>query len=590
MPTWILGVSALYHDAAVALLRDGEPVYAAQEERFTRIKHDRALPVRAARWCLEQAGIGPADLTHLVFYEKPLRKFERVLATTLATFPRSWRVFPRVMHGWLGDKLWLRGQLVDAFGVPSGRLLFCEHHLSHAASAFFTAPTDEAAILTVDGVGEWATTSLWRGAGGRIEPVSEIRYPHSVGMFYSTITAYLGFAVNNGEYKVMGMAPLGAPRFRAEMAQLLRLHEDGSFSLDLDFFSFHHHPTRSGSGRLPALLGGPPRFPGAPLDPSTAEGRRYVDIAASAQAAVEDAMLHLARHAHRTVGTDTLCLAGGVALNSVANRRLAEHGPYPNLWAQPAAGDAGGALGAALWAWHMVEGAPHVPRRMPLALGATWSRDAVRDVLDDLEFPYTDLGDAAAAADAAAEELAAGGVIAWFSGPFEWGPRALGHRSILADPRSGDMKDTVNRRIKFREAFRPFAPAVTAEAADAWFDIPAPARALTRHMMATADVRAGKRSRIPATTHLDGSARVQVVDAETSPLFHRLITRFGEQTGVPVVLNTSLNLRGDPMVGSPMGAMATLLRCGLDALYIEGFRVARPKRPERRAATTLDGG
>lgn len=589
MPTWILGISGLYHDAAAVLLRDGELVCAAQEERFTRIKHDRALPVRAARWCLSQAGITARDLAYVAFYEKPLRKFERVLATTVATFPRSWRLFPRMMHGWLGDKLWLRGRLIDTFGIPPDRLLFCEHHLSHAASAFFTAPTTEAAILTVDGVGEWATTSLWRGGGSTITPVSEIRYPHSLGLFYSTITAYLGFSVNNGEYKVMGMAPLGTPRFQDEMAQLLQLRDDGSYALDLDYFSFHYHPTRSGSEKLSALLGGPPRFPDAPLDPTTSEGRRYVDIAASAQQATEEAMLHLAAHAHRTVGTDTLCLAGGVALNSVANRRLAEDGPFRQLWVQPAAGDAGGAMGAALWAWHMVEGAPRQPAPLPVGLGAAWSREAVRETLDDLGFPYTDLGSAEAAADAAADELAAGGVIAWFAGRFEWGPRALGRRSILADPRSAEMKDTVNRRIKFREAFRPFAPTVTAEAADDWFDIPAPARPLTRYMLTTASVRPARRAQIPATTHADGSARVQVVDAEQSPLFHRLIARFGQQTGVPVVLNTSLNLRGDPIVSTPMGAVATLLRCELDALYVEGFRVPRPARPQRRSAGTLGG-
>ena len=586
MPTWILGVSALYHDAAAVLLRDGEIVFAAQEERFTRIKHDRALPLRATRWCLEQAGITASDLTYLAFYEKPLRKFERVLSTTVATFPRSWRLFPRMMHGWLGDKLWLRSRLVRTFQVPPDRLLFCEHHLSHAASAFFTAPADEAAILTIDGVGEWATTSLWRGRSEPpfIEAVAEVRYPHSVGLFYSAITAYLGFSVNNGEYKVMGLAPLGTPRFRAEMDRLLRLREDGSFDLDLDYFCFHYHPARSSTDKLATLLGGPPRFPDAPIDLSTDEGRRYADIAASAQAACEAAVLHLARHAHATVGTDTLCLAGGVALNSVANRRLAEDGPFSRLWIQPAAGDAGGAMGAALWAWHMVHGAPRTPRSLPPGLGAAWSREAVKDTLDDLGFPYTDLGSPEAAADRAADELADGGVIAWFDGRFEWGPRALGQRSILADPRTAEMKDTVNARIKFREAFRPFAPSVTEEAAGDWFDIPAPAADLARYMLATAAVRPARQDQIPATTHADGSARVQVVRQADSPLFHRLITRFGEKTGVPVVLNTSFNLRGDPIVSSPVGAVATLLRCELDALYIAGFRLQRPSRPSRREA------
>lgn len=584
MTTWILGISALYHDSAAVLLRDGEIVAAAQEERFTRIKHDRSLPVRAAQWCLSQAGIRISDVTHLVFYEKPLRKFERVLATTVATFPRSWRLFPRMMHGWLGDKLWLKGHLVRSFQIHPSRLLFCEHHLSHAASSFFTAPTTEAAILTVDGVGEWATTSLWRGSNTApfIEPVAEIRYPHSIGLFYSAITAYLGFAVNNGEYKVMGMAPLGTPRYQAQMRELLRLHDDGSFSLDMQYFCHHYHPTKSVTDKLANHLGGPPRFPDAPLDFDTPEGQRYADIAASAQRVTEEAMLHLANHAHRLIGTDTLCLSGGVALNSVANRRLAEDGPFANIWVQPAAGDAGGAMGAALWAWHMVHGAERTPRPFPLALGAEYSRESVRTLLDELRFPYTDLGSVDAAADAAADELAEGHIVAWFAGRFEWGPRALGHRSILADPRGDDTRDTVNRRIKFREAFRPFAPAVTVEAADEWFEVPPPARDLSRYMLTTANVRTEHRATIPATTHSDASARVQLVDRESNPTFHRLLRRFGEQTGIPILLNTSFNLRGDPMVSSPMDAIATLMRCELDALYIEGFRLPKPRRPQRR--------
>jgi carbamoyltransferase len=489
------------------------------------------------------------------------------------------------MHGWLGDKLWLRNHLVRGFQVPPDRILFCEHHLSHAASSFLTSSATEAAILVVDGVGEWATTSLWRGTSAPpfIEPVAEIRYPHSIGLFYSAITAYLGFSVNNGEYKVMGMAPLGKPRYREQMDTLLSLRPDGSFVLDMDYFCFHYHPDKSATDRLSTLLGGPPRFPGAPIDLQTEHGQRYADIAASAQAATEDAMLHLAAHAHQLIGTDTLCLSGGVALNSVANRRIAAESPFKHIWIQPAAGDAGGALGAALWAWHMVNGAPRTPHPLPLALGARWDRSAVQTILDDLGFPYTDLGSLEAAADAAADELVEGGVLAWFSGRFEWGPRALGHRSILADPRSPDTKDIVNRRIKFREAFRPFAPAVTEEAADEWFDIPPPGRDLARYMLTTANVRADRRATIPATTHVDGSARVQLVRAEDSPLFHRLIHRFGQSTGVPVVLNTSFNLRGDPIVSSPMGAIATLMRCELDALYIEGFRVPRPSRPSRRS-------
>lgn len=439
-------------------------------------------------------------------------------------------------------------------------------------------------MLVADGVGEWATTSLWRGTAEPpfLEPIGEIRFPHSLGMLYSTLTAHLGFAVNEGEYKVMGMAAYGEPRFRAEIDRLLILDDNG-FHLDLDYFSFHHHPTRSGSDRLEALLG-PPRFPGAPFTPRAEPGdaseteveasQRQADIAASVQAALEDAMLHLARQAKERVGTDALCLAGGVALNAVANRRLAAEGPFAHVWVQPAAGDAGGAMGAALWAWHGVLGNPRGVGLTTVALGRSHTRREVREFLDDLAAKYTDVGDGAP--EAAAADLAAGKVLAWFDGPCEWGPRALGHRSILADPRTAAMRDTVNARIKYRELFRPFAPAVTAESAGSWFDIPAAAAAPVRWMLATATVRPERRAEIPAVTHVDGSARIQVVDRAMSPNFHRLITAFGVETGVPIVLNTSFNLKGEPMAATPVDAMAVLHRSGLDLLYIEGFRVERP--------------
>ena len=362
MPVYILGISALYHDAAAVLLRDGVIVGAAQEERFSRVKHDPSLPRRAAAWCLAEAGIRAEDLDYLVFYEKPLRKFERILATSVATFPRSWGAFPRQMRSWLGDKLWLRTNLCEAFGVRPDRVLFCEHHLSHAASAFYASPHENAAVLAVDGVGEWATTSLWRGSGTTLEPVGEVRFPHSLGLLYSTLTAHLGFTVNEGEYKVMGMAAYGEPRFRAEVDKLLTLDPAGGYALDLAYFSFHYHPTRSGSPALERLLG-PPRFPGSPFAPAVAPGdasaavvaesQRWADIAASAQAQIEDALLHLVRHAKATVGTDALCLAGGVALNSVANRRIAAEGPFAHLWVQPAAG-----MPAARWAPRCGRGTP----------------------------------------------------------------------------------------------------------------------------------------------------------------------------------------------------------------------------------------
>jgi len=587
MSTWILGVSALYHDAAAVLLRDGVIVAAAQEERFSRVKHDASLPVRATKWCLEQGGISIGDLDHLVFYEKPLRKFERILANSVATFPRSWRAFPRQMVTWLGSKLWVRNQLVATFAIQPHKLLFSEHHLSHAASAFLCSPYDEATILTVDGVGEEATTGLWRGTAEApfIEPLAEVRFPHSLGMFYSTITALLGFAVNSGEYKVMGMAAYGEPRFRDEMDKLLRLEDGGAFSLDLDYFSFHYHPTQSYRPRLVDLLG-EPRMPGEPFRPTAIAGdasaeavarnQRFADIAASAQAAIEDALLHVVRAAHAEHGGDTLCMAGGVALNSVANHRLAKEGPYDKLWIQPAAGDAGGALGAALWAWHCVLGKPRTATLDRIDLGRSWTRDQTRQILDDLGITYEDLGDTSASTERAAADLAEGDIIGWFDGRFEWGPRALGHRSILADPRGADTKDKVNARIKFRESFRPFAPAITEEAADDWYDIAPAARVPLRFMLATPTLKPEREGSLPATTHLDGTSRVQIVRRADHPHFHELIGAFSGHSDTPVLLNTSFNLKGDPIVTSPIDALATLRRSELDTLYMDGFRVPSP--------------
>ncbi len=564
---YVLGLSGLYHDAAAVLLRDGEVVAAVQEERFTGLKHDAALPVRAAAWCLAREGITAGELHRVVWYEKPLRKFDRILSTAVASFPRSWRMFPIHMRTWLGERLWLKGELCTTFGISPDKLLFCEHHLSHAASAFYPSPHPEAAVLCVDGVGEWATTSLWRGSGTTLTPVAEVRFPHSLGLFYSTITAHLGFAVNEGEYKVMGMAPYGEPRLEAEVSRLVRLTPDGGFALDLDWFAFHWHPTESGSRRLADLLG-PARHPAAPFDLADPACRHHADVAASAQRVLESSLLHLLRHAHTVVPAPALCYAGGVALNAMANRRLAEEGPFPALWIQPAAGDAGGALGAALWAWHAVEGHPRRADPPRVDLGRDFARDEVRGVLDDLGATYADLGDAAP--DHAAEDLARGEVIGWMDGRCEWGPRALGHRSILADPRSAAMRDRVNASVKFREPFRPFAPSTRNPES---FAIPAGLTEPSRWMLTTVGVN--RPEELEAVTHVDGSARVQVVRGDGP--FARLIDAFGARTGVSTVLNTSFNLKGEPMVSTPIRAMATFARSGLDHLYVHGYRVERPR-------------
>ncbi len=573
MPSYVLGISGLYHDAAAVLLEDGKIVAAAQEERFSRLKHDAALPVRAAQYCLETAGIPVSRVDWLVFYEKPLRKFERIVSTAVATFPRSWRSFPRQMHHWLGDRLWLRANLTSAFGVSPERMMFCEHHLSHAASAFYCSPHDEAAILCVDGVGEWATTSLWRGSGSAIEPVSEVRWPHSIGLFYSAITAHLGFAVNEGEYKVMGMAAYGQPRFREEMSRLLRLDSEGGYSVDLDTFSWHWHPTEPATARLARLLG-PPRFPGTPFTPRLDPlAQHHADVAASAQAATEEALLHLVRHAHAAVPAPALCLAGGVALNAVCNGRIAAEGPHAHLWVQPAAGDAGGAMGAAMWAWHGVLGNPRGPALRSCALGREVARDRTAELLADLGARFDDLGDDAP--ERAGRDLAEGKVVAWVDGREEWGPRALGQRSILADPRSAEVAERVNRSVKFREPFRPFAPSVRAGAAPRYFDIPAAAASTSRFMLSTHPVLPEAQAGLAAVTHVDGTARVQVVDADTSPRFDRLLGAFEEATGVPVLLNTSFNLKGEPLVSTPVDALAAFARSDLDTLYLNGFRVER---------------
>ncbi|HCH63834.1 MAG: carbamoyl transferase [Deltaproteobacteria bacterium] len=579
MATWILGMSALFHDAAVALVRDGEVVAAAQEERFTRIKHDAELPVRAAEWALAEAGIDATELDHLVFYEKPLAKFQRILVNSVAEFPRAWRSFPRAMQTWLGRKLWIAGEISRTFRVPPHKLLFSEHHLSHAASAFLPSPFDEAAILTIDGVGEATTTAIWRGnrTAPHVEPVAEVVFPHSLGLFYSAMTAFLGFAVNEGEYKVMGMAAFGRPRFMEQMRALVRLREHGSFELDLDAFCWHWHPSESFTGKLVSILG-EPRFPGAPFDPTTPEGQHWADIAASTQAMLEEAVLHVARYARERVDLPNLCLAGGVGLNAVANTRLAVEGPFDQLWVQPAAGDAGGALGAALWCWHDLLEHPRVlNQRYRCDLGRRWTDAESAEILQDLRAPREQLSPQQRL-NRAVDDLTTGGVIGWFQGCAEYGPRALGHRSILADPRGAGTRDRVNARIKYREAFRPFAPAVTAEAADRYFDLHTALTGPVQYMVATGTVRPEYREELAAITHIDGSARVQVVHPEHSPLFHSLLEAFGERTGMPVLLNTSFNLKGDPMVDTPIDAVAALYSSDLDAVYVGCHRVTRSER------------
>jgi len=583
----ILGVSCYFHDAAAALLRDGVLVAAAEEERFSRVKHDFSFPARAIEFCLERGGVAARDLDYVAFFEKPLIKFERILQTSLATAPRSGGVFRQAMTGWLLDKLWVKSLLRSTLGIPPDRVLFCEHHESHAASAFLCSPFDDAAILTVDGVGEWTTTAVGRGRGSDLRLSEEIRFPHSLGLLYSAFTAFLGFEVNEGEYKVMGMAPYGRPRFVDDVKRVVRIGADGAFTLDLDYFSFHYSTTRSFTSRFEQLFG-PPRTPGLPFFTESSgypayygekpgnfhelarENERYADIAASIQAVTEEIVLAMARHAVDAAGSTRLCMAGGVALNSVANGRILRETPVTDLYVQPAAGDSGAALGAALYAWHVVLGHPRGFVLDRAAWGAVPSPDEIRAVADGSglaveRYEYED-----ELVDRTVGLLEGGAVIGWVQGPFEWGPRALGHRSILADPRRADAKDVVNVKIKFREPYRPFAPSVPAERAAEYFDLADPPRHLpARFMLLVTPVRECARARIPAVTHVDGSARLQTVTADTNPRYHNLISRFGEATGVPVLLNTSFNLRGEPIVNTPHEAFSTFSRSGMDALVLD---------------------
>lgn len=588
---YILGVSCFYHDAAAALLENGWLVAAAQEERFTRLKHDPSFPVNAIAFCLARAGITPGDLDYVVFYEKPFVKFERLLLSIARTFPRSWRVFREAMLVWLGEKLWIKSLIRDRLGVPRERILFVDHHLSHAASALYCSPFSEAAILTADGVGEWTTTTWGRGTAdwdgsskNRLVLEEEIRFPHSLGLLYSAFTAFLGFEVNEGEYKVMGMAPFGEPKYVDKVEKLIRINQDGSFTLDMSYFSYHYHSHQAFSRKFVTLFG-EPRDPKArfitaktslyddPTPPTRAELERnqyYADVAASLQKVLEEAMVKLARRAHEATGLRRLCVAGGVALNSVANYKILAHTPFEELYIQPAAGDAGGALGAALYVYHVLLGHPRRFVMEHAYWGDEYGEDAINGYLKGEGLQAERYDDDERLLERVVDGLLAGKVVGWYQGRFEWGPRALGNRSILTDPRRAEMKDVVNIKIKFREPFRPFAPSVLLERAEEFFLLGEAAKHYpARFMLYVTPVK--KPDLIPAVTHVDGTGRLQTVHRETSPRFYRLIELFSEATGVPGVLNTSFNLKGEPIVSTPAEAFATFSRSGMDWLVLDRY-------------------
>jgi len=585
----ILGLSFFYHDSAAALLVDGTPIAMAEEERFTRKKNDAKFPQNAVKFVLNKANLKPEDLDYVVFYEKPFLKLERIMKTNLSIFPLAPQVFIESTKNLFLKKIWIREIIFKNVGVPPEKILFSEHHLSHAASAFFLSPYEKSAILTVDGVGEWAVTTIGVGEGNNIKILKEIRFPHSLGLLYSALTAFLGFEVNEGEYKVMGMAPYGKPKYVNEIKKMINFFDDGSYALNMDYFSFDRSLKTPYSRKFIKLLGKPrnpkskfftretgwPSYFGEKPQPeeyekTAVEQERYADIAASIQAVHEEAVIRLANYLHRLTGLDKLCLGGGVALNSVANWKIIKNTPFKEIFIQPAAGDAGGSLGAALAVNHIALGNPRNFVLKNAYYGDSYSNEEIKEFLTKKKSKFRYFENEKELIDVVAEEIADGKVIGWLHGRFEWGPRALGSRSILADPRRPEMKDLVNTKIKFREPYRPFAPSVLAERAEEIFEMPKARNHFpARFMLYVVDVKEEKKKIVPAITHVDGTARPQLVFKEESPRYYKLIEKFNDLTGVPLVLNTSFNLKGEPIVNSPADAYSTFERSGLDMLVLE---------------------
>jgi carbamoyltransferase len=620
--TAILGLSAYYHDSAACLLVDGTIVAAAQEERFTRKKHDAEFPAHAARYCLEAGGLTADRLDHVAFYDKPLVKFERLFETYLDYAPRGFASFRKAMPLWITDRLWMSERIAKELGF-SGRILFSDHHESHAASAFYPSPYEEAAVLTMDGVGEWATSSLGMGSGNRLDMQVELKFPHSIGLLYSAFTYFCGFRVNSGEYKLMGLAPYGEPKYVGLIREkLVHVCEDGSIRLDMDYFDFADRLRMTGAG-FERLFGGPARAPESKLT------QREMDLARSIQDVTEEIVLKMARHAKKTTGARYLCMAGGVALNCVANGRLLEAGIFDDIWIQPAAGDAGGAVGAALTVWHRHLGKersspekkgtwespsrekekreisnekstgdaklpPYEDGMAGAFLGPSYPSEEIAAWLESKRYAFRTIP-RSELPGAVADLLASGKVVGLLQGRMEFGPRALGGRSILGDPRSPAMQSVMNLKIKFRESFRPFAPSVLREEAARWFTFAGD----SPYMLLCADVTPEKRramtaeenalwgieklnvprSSIPAVTHVDYSARLQTVRRETNPVYHAILSAFQERTGCPVVVNTSFNVRGEPIVCTPEDAYRCFMRTAMDALVLENHVLLRDDQP-----------
>ncbi len=592
----ILGISAFYHDSAAALVQDGRIVAAAQEERFTRIKHDYRFPQRAIDYCLEAGGIRPSEVDHVAFYDKPLLKFERLLETYLAFAPVGFRSFLQAMPLWMKQKLHLPREMDKGLKDEyRGRYVFTEHHESHAASAFFPSPFEEAAILTLDGVGEWATASYGSGRGNRINITHEMHFPHSLGLLYTAFTYYCGFKANSGEYKLMGLAPYGEPTYKEViLRELMDIKPDGSLRMNMRYFNYCQGLTMT-SPAFHDLFGGPPRKPESKLT------QREMDIAASIQWVTEEVMLRAGQHLHKVTGMKNLCLAGGVALNCVGNGRILREGPYENIWIQPAAGDAGGALGAALFVWHQLLNNPRTPdpaldSQQGSLLGPSFTAETTRSILDRTGAKYHYIEDERRLIDTIADAIAGEKVVGHMAGRMEFGPRALGSRSIIGDARSSQMQSVMNLKIKFRESFRPFAPCVLREDVHEYFEMRP--NEDSPYMLLVAPVRQDKRvplngedslfgidklkqlrSVVPAITHVDYSARVQTVDPVRHPRMHKILTRFKEKTGCPVIINTSFNVRSEPIVCSPEDAYRCFMACNMDVLVVDHFVMYKEEQP-----------
>jgi len=587
---YILGVSCWYHDAASALLRNGEVVAASEEERFTRIKHDYEFPINSINFCLEKAGIQPQDIDYIVFYDKPFIKFERILTSIINHIPRSLAVFREAVPIWLKEKLHFHNKIKKLLRIKPDKVLFCNHHLSHAASAFYLSPFEESTIITIDGVGEWATATIGFGKENKINILYEMHFPHSIGLLYSTFTAFLGFRVNNGEYKVMGMAPYGKPKYVDKIKKIVTINNDGSIELNLDYFSFPYSTKKAFTDKFIQIFGEPRKlesffftkdsdFPAyygdkpRDFEKSAIENQYYADIAASIQKVLEEIIVKLANYAYSITGCKNICYAGGVALNSKANYYLQKDTPFEEIFIQPAATDAGGALGAALWCWHEVLGNKNKKIMESAYLGKSFSQNEIKKAILKSGLKYRELNEDRLI-NITVENLINNKVVGWYQGRTELGPRALGNRSILANSTNKEMKNIVNIKVKLREPFRPFAPSVLSEDIFSYFEVNKEIYP-QRFMLVTYPVKKEYKDKIEAVIHVDGTSRIQSVYSDHNPLYYNLIKKFKENTGIGCILNTSFNLKGEPIVNSPWDAINTFMKSGIDILILGNFLVEK---------------